>query len=121
MPARKKSPFKILEASVVKSCTDLLKIKRIIHWRNNVLNGEFRGAGETFWRHVVNGIKGLADWAFLLNDGSGRTVYLEIKKPGGVQSQNQKDFQADCDRRNVPYYCIDNVNDLIEILEIYGM
>ena len=121
MPTREKSPLKITENQVVRSCIDLLKIKRIIHWRNNVLDGKFQGYKEKKWRHVKNGTKGLADWAFLLNDGSGRTIYLEIKAPGKKQSQDQKDFQADSDRRNVPYYCIDDVNDLIEILEIYGM
>lgn len=116
-----RNPLKIKESQVVRVCIDLLKLKRIIHWRNNVLNGRFKGVGEQKTRHVINGTKGLADWAFLLNDNSGRTVYLEIKAPGKKQSQDQKDFQTDCDRRNVPYYCIDNVNDLIEILEIYGM
>ena len=116
-----RNPLKIKESQIVRSCTDLLKLKRIIHWRNNVLNGKFQGHGEKKWRHVINGTKGLADWAFLLNDGSGRTVYLEIKAPGKKQSQDQKDFQADCDRLGVPYYCIDDSADLVEILEIYGM
>lgn len=121
MPTRKKTTAKISEAQTVRYCTDELKRRHIIHWRNNVLDGKFRGVRDKSWRHVKNGTRGLSDWAFLLEDNSGNTVYLEIKKPGKKQSQDQKDFQADCDKRNVPYYCIDNVNDLIEILSIYNM
>jgi len=109
------------EKQVTKECIDLLKVKQIIHWRNNVLDGKFRGSGEKNWRHVKNGVPGLSDWSFLLNDGSGRCVFLELKKTGGKQSQNQIDFQADCERRLIPYYCVDDVIDLKEILDIYGM
>ena len=113
--------FKKSEAQVTKECTDLLKVKQIVHWRNNVLDGKFQCYKEKKWRHVKNGIKGMGDWSFVLNDGSGRTVFLELKATGKKQSQDQKDFESDCVKRNVLYFCIDNVNDLLEILSMFDM
>lgn len=109
------------EAQVTKECVAIFRKKKIIHFRNNVLHGKFKGFKDKAWRIVKTGLKGISDWGFFLNDGSGRTVYLELKATGEDQSQDQKDFQADCDKRNIPYYAIDDPIDLMEILDIYGM
>ena len=121
MPARKKSVFKKSEKEVTKECVDLLKLKQIVHWRNNSLSGWLTSTNGGKRQFIKTGTKGLSDYSFLLNDGSGRTVMLEFKATGGKMSQDQIDFEKACSDRNVPYYCIDNVNDLVEILEIYGM
>jgi hypothetical protein len=42
-------------------------------------------------------------------------VYIEVKKPGGVQSKDQKDFQADCVARGIPYFLVDNLDDAMQI------
>lgn len=113
----------IKESPVSKACRKLLKDNHIPHWRNNVLVGLFKpfGAGKAM-RAVHTGTKGMGDISFVLIDGSGRTAYLETKRPvGGKQSQDQKDFEATCIKNNVPYYLVSSVVDLEEILEVYGM
>ena len=113
----------IKEGPVSKACRKLLKDNHIPHWRNNVLFGLFKGFGAgKAMRAVQTGTKGMGDISFILTDGSGRTAYLETKRPvGGKQSQDQKDFEAMCIKWGCPYYMVSGVEDLIEILEIYGM
>ena len=112
----------IKESVVSKACRKILRANRIPHWRNNVLTGLFRGFKEKVLRAVQTGTKGMGDISFVMTDGSGRTAYLETKRPvGGVQSQDQKDFEAMCIKWGIPYYMVSSVNDLEEILEIYGM
>lgn len=116
-----KNQFKKSEAQVTKECIDLLKVKQIVHWRNNVLNGYFSATRTGSRRYVRSGIAGLSDYCFLLNDGSGRTVYLEFKSSTGKQSQEQIDFEKSCTDRNVLYFVVSDVNDLLEILSMFGM
>lgn len=110
----------IKENPVSKGCRRLLKANKIPHWRNNVLNGLFRGYKEKKLRSVQTGTKGMGDISFILTDGSGRTAYLETKRPvGGVQSDDQKDFEAMCIKWGCPYYLVSSVEDLKEILEVH--
>ncbi len=112
----------VKENSVSKACRKLLKDNHIPHWRNNVLVGLFRGFKEKALRAVHTGTKGMGDISFVLTDGSGRTVYLETKRPvGGEQSDDQKSFEAMCIKWGCPYFLVSSVEDLKEILEIYGM
>ena len=45
----------------------------------------------------------------------GRTVYIETKKPGGKQSQAQKDFQALVEAHGGEYFLVDCYEDLLKI------
>jgi len=117
------NPLKsVKENPVARDCKQLLKINGIEHWRVNVLHGKFQGFKEKTWRVIKTGIKGHSDMVFPLHDGSGKTCYIETKRPvGGVQSQDQKDFEAMCIKWDMPYYIVSSWLDLAEILEIYGM
>ena len=46
----------------------------------------------------------------------GRTIYLEVKKPGGKQSPAQIDFEKNIVYQKGEYYLIDNLDDLIRII-----
>ena len=117
-----KSLKDIKENPVSKGCRKLLKDNHIPHWRNNVLHGLFRGFKEKALRAVQTGTKGMGDISFVMTDGSGRTAFVETKRPvGGVQSQDQKDFEAMCIKYGIPYFIVSYIVDLEEILEIYGM
>jgi hypothetical protein len=50
-----------------------------------------------------------------------RVLCLELKRPGGKQSPEQKQFQADCGRVYADYEIADNIDDAIKILERYGV
>ena len=113
--------MKVSEANVVRSCVDLLKIKRIIFWKNHVINGKIKGSGEKSFRHIITGTAGMGDLSFMLNDGSGRIAFIEFKSPTGKQSQVQIDFEKECIKRNVLYFVVRDPADLQEILEMFGM
>ncbi len=109
------------ETQLSKEIGDFLTLNRVPNWRCGVLNGQFRGHGEKRWRHIITGTPGLSDRQFMTSDGSGQTVYLEIKPPGKYQSKKQKEFEAECVQRNIPYFVAKSISDVAEILEAYGM
>ena len=109
------------ETQISKEIGNFLTINGVPNWRCQVLKGQFRGHGEKHWRHVETGKAGLSDRQFMTNDGSGRTVFLEIKQPGKKQSKVQKDFEADCVKRGIPYFVATSIMDTAEILEAFGM
>ena len=57
--------------------------------------------------------KGIPDRIAIKN---GRTIYLEVKKPGGIQSPEQIDFEWNITRQKGEYYLIDCLEDLIKII-----
>ena len=69
--------------------------------------------------------KGLPDYLFVFNDNKG-AMYLEFKamkqnEPGkvtykGTLSADQKLFQEDCKKRNIPYFVVYNKREAIEHL-----
>lgn len=49
-------------------------------------------------------------------NGYGQAVLLELKKPGGVMSDNQKWFRDQCERAGVAWACVDNIDDAAAFL-----
>ncbi len=47
----------------------------------------------------------------------GQVVYLEIKRPGGKQSEYQKAFEAQCLADGISYWLITSVDELMEKME----
>ena len=116
MPNPKKS-----ETAISRICGGYLTDNGIPNWRCSVLTGQFRKSPKHKWYHIITGTAGLSDRQFLLDNGSGQTVYLEMKKPDGVQSDDQIAFESECVSRGVPYYIAKDLYDVQEILEIYDM
>lgn len=58
--------------------------------------------------------KGLSDLSAIKN---GITIYIEIKTPRGVQSDYQKEFQADIERYGAKYILCRKAEDIIPYLE----
>ena len=57
--------------------------------------------------------KGIPDRMAIKN---GRTIYLEVKKPGGKQSPSQVEFGGNIKYQKGEYYLIDDLDDLIKII-----
>jgi len=121
MPPRKKSPVKISEAQIIKSCVEYLQFMKIVHWKNHVLNGTFKGFGQSKSYVVKTGIKGMGDMSIPLTNGSGLIMFIEFKTETGSQSQDQKDFEKFCIANGIPYFIVRSVEDLKEILSIYNI
>jgi hypothetical protein len=109
------------EAAISKACEQFLTLNGIINWRASVLNGQCKGFGDKHWRPIKTGIAGLSDRQALLPDGTGRTLYIEVKKPGGKQRQSQKEFESECLKLGVPYVLVESVEDLAECLDAFGV
>jgi len=109
------------ETEISKEIGEFLTLNHIPNWKCHVLHGKFQAFGSKIWRIIKTGIKGMSDRQFPLDNGSGQTLYLEVKKPGGKQSSDQKDFQKMCDERSIPYFVATSIQDVVEILEIYNM
>ncbi len=45
-----------------------------------------------------------------------RTIWLEVKAPGGKQSENQKEFQAEIERQSGEYLLADSLDAVIGYL-----
>ena len=48
---------------------------------------------------------------------NGRVVFIEVKRPGGKQSQVQKEFQAMIEAKGGEYFLVDCYEDLVKITE----
>ena len=44
-------------------------------------------------------------------------LFIEFKKPGGKQSDNQKKFQAHCRDIRIPYHVIETFEEFKELIE----
>jgi len=59
----------------------------------------------------IGSYKGIPDRLAIKN---GKTIYIEVKKPGGKQSEHQVEFQADLERAGGEYVLITCWEDLIK-------
>jgi len=80
---------------------------------------------------------GVADLSFCWNDGQLRNLYVEFKRPttykmgkrgnmiqdksAGVQSDSQREFQADVEAVGATYHLIDNLNAFISLMNLYNL
>ena len=67
-----------------------------------------------FVYHCLAGLGSYPGLSDLVATKTGRTVHVEVKKPGGRQSERQKKFQADIEAAGGEYllaYCIEDVQE----------
>ena len=51
--------------------------------------------------------------------GKTKTVYMEVKRHDGRQSENQKLFQAKCVRAGHPYHVVRSLDEAIEVVRMH--
>jgi hypothetical protein len=61
---------------------------------------------------------GVADLVFVK---AGRAYFLEMKRPGGKQSESQRQFQADAEAVGAPYAVAFSFDEAVEILHGFGV
>ena len=103
------------EGIVAKACRELMDIYNIDWRKSHVMKGVYRGY------RVSTGKVGRADDDFIMQDMSGRTCYVEYKKPGGKQSPEQIEFMDKCIYLNIPYVLTENVDHFKECLIDLGV
>ena len=103
----------VLESDIQRTvCDYLFNYKRYFGWRNNNV-GVYDPTTRGFRRPQKYAPKGLPDIQ-VITDG-GFTIFLEIKRKGGKQSPDQKDFEQKCKDKGAEYYVIKDVGELKEI------
>lgn len=96
------------EADVQRAILDYLALKRIFHYRNN--SGGFRDAANHFYRF---GAIGSPDIVCVVN---GQYVGIEVKAPGGRQSEHQKEFQRRLEEAGGRYVIASSLDDVLGVL-----
>lgn len=110
-----------------------------IEFANRLRTYELEGKVNCIWTHVPNEIGwnpnkiaqtlyaaakamgmivGTADYLFLAKN---RSLAMEAKSATGRQHEGQKDFEAWCKEKGVPYRVFRSVDEGIEILKEEGM
>ena len=89
---------KISENDVKRQVKDYLSIKRYYHFP--ILQG-------------LGAKRGIPDIIAIKNN---RVLFLECKRPGGKQSEYQKQFQADIEGHDGEYYTVKSLDDLLKII-----
>lgn len=93
------------ESDVQRAILDYLALKRIFHYRNN--SGAFKRDDGHFYRF---GALGSPDIVCVVN---GQYVGIEVKAPGGKQSEHQKEFQRRLEEAGGRYLLACSLDDVI--------
>jgi hypothetical protein len=104
-----------LESVIQNEVCEHLTRKGHFFWRQNNTPIAQKGSdGRYFFRKMSKySKKGVPD-IILLSDG-GYVVFLEIKRPSGLLSKDQKIFAEECKKVGAEYHTIRRLSDLIEI------
>ena len=97
MKRKLRQKIKITENDVKRQVKQLLSLKGYFHF------------------HILQGLgayRGIPDIIAIKNN---RVLFLEIKRPGGKQSDYQKQFQADIESKGGEYFLVDCYEDLVKI------
>lgn len=103
------------EADLYGPCLGLLKLRRVVAWRNNT-TGVYdpkRGVFRTF-----AGRKGVSDLLGVLPGG--RFLAVEVKRPGEVPTLDQKEFLADVAKAGGLALVVSDLKQLEAALEAEG-
>lgn len=92
--------IKITENDVKRQIKDYLSIKGYFHFHI------FQGLGS---------YKGIVDRIAVKN---GRVLFIEVKKPGGTLSDEQKEFRTNMKKAGGEYHVVRSLEEIIKILEV---
>jgi hypothetical protein len=100
---------KILESEIQKQILDYLKLKRVFHFKNNTAGIYKVSTGS----YIPSQSVGAPDIICVIG---GTFCGLEVKRPGGKQSDNQKAFQDSLEEAGGKYYLVFSLDDVIKII-----
>lgn len=102
------------EQEIQKAILQYLRVRRIPCWRFNVIgipmgDGKMRPNPE---------MKGVADIHLIIKrNGVGVSSWLEVKRPGMKQTENQIEFQEAIEKAGGLYRVVHSVEEVIEFLK----
>jgi hypothetical protein len=104
---------KLSEHDIQRQILDWLKLKHIFHWRNN--SGAMRSSHKGKSRFMRFGAKGSPDIFAVIG---GQIFGIEVKRPGGKQSEDQRIFEAFLTRAGGRYLVVNSLEGLEEALPV---
>lgn len=104
----------LLEKDIQKQILKYLSYTPVFAWRNNSGAGFNKNAGGDSY-FIRFGLKGSADILGILPGG--RFLAIEVKKPGGVLTDDQKNFLARINAKGGFAFMADNLDTVIEKLQ----
>jgi len=85
-------------------------------------NGEITDmSARKYQRLVAMGFRSGAPDLFLFRKGENRFYGMELKKPGGKQSEGQITFEDKCQKNNWPYAVVDSLDAAILAVKGWGL
>ncbi len=100
------------ESEIVRSVCEYLARRKHLYWRSNNV-GIYDSARGVHRSLPFGSRKGVPDINVI--DDTGHFIGLEVKKAGGRQSPEQKEFQLLCEKSGAEYHLIRSIDDVIEI------
>ena len=99
-----------LEKDIQRGILDYLTMKGIFHWRNNTgsFSSEYKGKS----RFISFGAPGSPDIIAVRN---GTCYGIEVKRPKGVQSESQKEFERAFTKAGGVYVLARSIDDVLFI------
>lgn len=91
--------------------------KRCLWWHTP--NGGPRSKGAAGKLKAMGVLPGVPDLQFMFPDG--HVAFLELKRPNGVMSEAQYDFESRCRRYGVEYAVAYSMDQAVEILTAWGV
>jgi len=105
-----------LESEIQSAVCQYLEMRGHFFWRQNSAGIQRTGKdGRQFWATNKYSIKGVGDIICFDKTGTGIAIFLEIKRPSGKMSEEQKEFQRRCELVGCEYYVIRRIEDLQEV------
>lgn len=100
------------ESSILTACLQLLQLRGVMAWRSNQGTIPLADGRPRRFR----GLRGVADILGIAPDGSGRLLAIEVKRPGGRLSPDQRAFIDAVRRFGGVAAVITDVGELDELL-----
>ena len=114
-PLRKQSKSPVKESDIQRAICEWLDWKKRDFWRNNTSPVVQRDSYGFRMRAMPKyAKKGVPDIFVMLPK---RMVFLEVKRPNGILSPDQKMFRAMCERNEHGYYVVRSVEETEEALK----
>lgn len=101
------------EAQIQNAICEYLAYRKHFFWRQNN-TPVFDATRQVYRKMPKYALKGVPDIQVITNP-CGQAVFLEVKKKGGYQSKEQKEFERNVKERGGEYYVVRSVEDVQEI------
>lgn len=102
---------KELEKNIQSAICDYLAFKKVFFWRSNNIPAFEQKSG--FYRPMPKySMRGVPDIIIIKK---GQFIGLEVKRPKGKQSDNQIEFQKNCELNGGKYYVVFSIDDVIKL------